>query len=478
MEVRVTDMNDTMVKPPSGLYHFVWRWHFYAGLIVSPFLIMLAVTGGLYLFEREIDGFLHADAVQVEPGKEALPVSVQESAVRAAFPDALIGRYAAPWAPDRAAEWGITNTAGESLAVFVDPTTASITGTVPNSVRLTSILSTMHGELMIGRTGDLIVELAASWGFILLVTGLFLWWPRRSRAAGVALPRVTAKGRGFRRDLHAVPAMWIAPVLAFLILTGLPWSGFWGDNLAKLGTVQPLAPIMAATPNFTEFPNAPPHHAPPNAAGLDANPFAEELPWAIRHAEIPVIVEHASSDHDLHASAPTEYSIDRLTALTAARSMEGPGLRVFYPRDATGVLTASFVPDQAQRQRTLHVDPQTGDVLFDIGWNDYSPLGKAVEFGVMVHLGRQFGLANQLILAFVCGGFVAIIAAAIWMWWRRRPRGRIGAPPVPSGFRAGVTVIAIAVALGALFPLAGLSMLVIAFIDLAAKRVISIGVRS
>jgi uncharacterized iron-regulated membrane protein len=83
--------------------------------------------------------------------------------------------------------------------------------------------------------------------------------------------------------------MWTAPVIAFLILTGLPWSGFWGDNLAKLGTVQSLAPIMAPTPNFNAAPNAPPHHAPSNAA-LGDLPHADELPWAVRHADLPVVL--------------------------------------------------------------------------------------------------------------------------------------------------------------------------------------------
>jgi len=34
--------------PPDGiLYRTIWRWHFYAGLIVLPFLLWLAITGGL-----------------------------------------------------------------------------------------------------------------------------------------------------------------------------------------------------------------------------------------------------------------------------------------------------------------------------------------------------------------------------------------------------------------------------------------------
>lgn len=35
---------------PRG-YRAVWRWHFVAGIITAPFLIVLAVTGAIYLFD-------------------------------------------------------------------------------------------------------------------------------------------------------------------------------------------------------------------------------------------------------------------------------------------------------------------------------------------------------------------------------------------------------------------------------------------
>ena len=40
------------------LYRAIWRWHFFAGLLAVPFMISLAVTGGLYLFNDEIDASL------------------------------------------------------------------------------------------------------------------------------------------------------------------------------------------------------------------------------------------------------------------------------------------------------------------------------------------------------------------------------------------------------------------------------------
>ena len=42
-----------------GLYKAIWRWHFYAGLMFTPFLLILAVTGGMYLFKPQIEEKLY-----------------------------------------------------------------------------------------------------------------------------------------------------------------------------------------------------------------------------------------------------------------------------------------------------------------------------------------------------------------------------------------------------------------------------------
>ena len=55
------------------LYRAVWRWHFYAGLLVLPFMITLAITGGLYLFKDELDALIHADVKRVAVRGATLP---------------------------------------------------------------------------------------------------------------------------------------------------------------------------------------------------------------------------------------------------------------------------------------------------------------------------------------------------------------------------------------------------------------------
>jgi uncharacterized iron-regulated membrane protein len=67
---------------PSPLYRAIWRWHFYAGLMVIPFMMLLAVTGGVYLFKDELNRILYAPYLIVEPQAEA-PLSPDEIKARA-----------------------------------------------------------------------------------------------------------------------------------------------------------------------------------------------------------------------------------------------------------------------------------------------------------------------------------------------------------------------------------------------------------
>jgi uncharacterized iron-regulated membrane protein len=448
--------SETEAAAPGGLYTLVWRWHFYAGLLVAPFVLMLAITGAIYLFDSDLDAIVHRDVTAVSTSGTPLPVSAQEAAVLASYPGSQLTQYQAPIAVDRAAAWKLVAADGKALTAYVDPYTARVIGDVPEGQRLGEVVMKLHGELLAGPAGDYVVEFAACWAFILLATGVFLWWPRSGRPAGVLAPNLKARGRGFWRDLHAIPAAWNAPIVAFLILTGLPWTGFWGGMLASLGTTSALTEIMAPTPNFHAAPAAGDPHAMHRSP--DKREVSDDLPWSIRNAAYPSVPVSTG-----------RISIEQAIAEAASRNMMGPNFRVFYPAGPGEVFTLSHVPDRAESQRTVYLDPADGRVVDDIPWERYSPVGKAVEFGVQTHMGRQFGLANKLLMAASCVVLVLTIAFGLVMWWKRRPGARLKPPPVTPGYRIPSMVIALAVGLGILFPLVGASMLLILLWELMRR---------
>jgi uncharacterized iron-regulated membrane protein len=92
---------------------------------------------------------------------------------------------------------------GRRFRVLVRPDTLEILRTEEEKSRFTQIVHDLHGELLMGTPGAIAVELAGAGAIVMVITGLYMWWPRGRGLAGVLYPR-RAGGRLILRDLHAV----------------------------------------------------------------------------------------------------------------------------------------------------------------------------------------------------------------------------------------------------------------------------------
>ena len=144
-------------------YRALWRWHFHAGLFCIPFVIVLALTGSIYLFKPQIDAFAdrNVDSLQVT-GRRASG-EAQITAALASLPGSKLFVYEIPREPDDAVRVHLYSPDGTGRIVYVHPESLAILKTVPHTHRLTEIVRTIHGELFAGRTGSILIELAASW---------------------------------------------------------------------------------------------------------------------------------------------------------------------------------------------------------------------------------------------------------------------------------------------------------------------------
>ncbi|MFQ6311559.1 PepSY-associated TM helix domain-containing protein [Lysobacter capsici] len=432
-------------------YRAVWRWHFYAGLFVAPLLLILAITGSIYLFNDEIEDAVHA-SLRFAPQREAdLPLSRLIDAARRTHPGAVT-RIDLPSDPRRTAQVFVTPARGEPLRVFVDPGTARVHGAFVYTRTLVGFADTMHGSLMLGRVGDAIVELAACWALLLIATGLYLWWPRERGWRRALWPDWHARGRVFWRGLHSSVGAWVAALIVFLILTGLPWAGVWGD-LLRAGTQQ----------LGIGYPAEHRHHGPaaPKPTATMAQAIGE-TPWTLRDAPMPASM-HGHHMHDGASAARTDIGIDAVVRVLAAQGLRGD-YRLSLPQSDDGVYTAVVYPNRPQGQYTVHIDRYSGAVVGRTGFADYGWAAQAVELGVQLHMGNYFGRANQIVMLLPCIGIVVLSISGVWMWWRRRPRGRLGTPsgPTPTQLR---TIALIALGCGLLFPLLGASLLLVVAID-------------
>ncbi|WP_245808939.1 PepSY-associated TM helix domain-containing protein [Shouchella patagoniensis] len=349
----------------ASFYQVVWRWHFYAGVIFAPFLFILAFSGGAYLFKPQIESYLYQDMLVAETTVDTpLNYSRQVESVVEAFPEASISSVVIDDDPSRTTEFVVSEN-GVGSSVFVNPYTGDIQGKLNNEEKLSEVFKKIHSELLIaGTVGNRIVELAACWAVILLVTGLYVWWPRNRRSIwGTILPRFSKKGRVFWRDLHAVPAFWLSLFIFILIATGLPWSGVLGPQIQN----------VAATPqyaySFGEKPD-------PITRTKDV---VDDVPWANENVAVP------SSPQSTYIPL----TIDETVGLFNERSLVLP-YTLSMPMGEHGVYTASHM-QQPVDLATLHMDQYSGAILSDVRFADFSSSAKLVEAGIALHEGRLFG---------------------------------------------------------------------------------------
>jgi uncharacterized iron-regulated membrane protein len=456
-------MTNTDAAIASRTYRGLWRWHFYAGLIVAPFLLILAVTGAIYLFNDELNVALSPGLYRVAPHARSAPPSQLVNAALAAHPGTAT-RIDLPAAADRSAIVFVTPREGEPVRVAVDPGSARVLGAFVYARTLVGFADVTHGTLRMGKAGEIIVELAACWALVLIATGLYLWWPRGRRGlAGIVYPRLAARGRLFWRDLHATTGVWTIALIAFLLLTGLPWAIVQGNVLqrstAALGVGYPAAHRT---------------YSVPATATMKAS--LGEAPWTMEGAPMPASTSHAAPNHVGHdmAGGTTDPAaiagLDRIAATLARDHGLAGGYRLFPPTSPTGVYTAYNYPDRPQGQRTLYFDRYSGRLIREVGYADYGAAAKAIELGVQLHMGNYFGVANQLVMLATCLSIVLLVVSGVAMWWRRRPSGRLAAPPrVPQARIAGALAMLVAASL--LLPLLGLSLLAVLLIDRAVQMV-------
>lgn len=466
-----------------GLYRRVWRWHFYAGLICLPFLLLLAITGALYLYKEPIEAQVYARLLRVEAGTSpALDAETLVAAARGAVPGEVV-RYIPPARPGLSAEVGVRTAEGMTLSVYVHPATAQVLGSLRDERKLMEVVKRLHSLVIAGPVGNHIIEIVAGWAIVLVVSGVFLWWPRETATqaqpgfAGALRVRGVPRQRLWWRDQHAVIGVFAAVVIVFLAVTGMPWSAFWGQQFGRIS-----GELGMGLPKYLWGPG--PSSTLPATAPTAPLEGLTAVPWTLERVPLPQSsVASAPSVSEAHDHAHGHGQANQKPAAVAVNSEAAASiglnaaLRIFaqlgvpagtpvrLPSGPQGVYTAMSFPADVRAERVLHLDRYTGAVLADVGYKDYGIAGRITEWGIAMHTGRQFGEFNRLLMLAGCLSIVALAVTGLTMWWKRRPRGQLAAPQRRPGDHATRGAVVTAVLLGLFYPLLGLSMIAALLID-------------
>jgi len=411
------------------LYRTLWRWHFYAGLMVMPLILLLSLTGALYLFKPQVERW-EERAYQGLPLVGAVSPNAQAEAAIAAFPGSRFQSYRLPEQRGDAAMIHLALADGAAMRdVFVSPQ-GRVLGSMDPERRVIAIDHDIHGQLLLGRAGSWIVELAASWAIVMILTGLYLWWPRGRRLAGVVWPRLGHGKRAMWRDLHAVTGFWVAGFALVLLVTGLPWTDAWGSAFkavrGEMGWVK------------------------------------GKQDWTIG-GRPPSGGEHAEHDHRamlrMQASGAAMPSLGQIVA--RAQRVHLPFPVIVSAPGADMAWTVKSDTQNRPRRVTIRYDMATGKQLSREVFADKHGIDRAVGYGVAWHEGQLFGWVNQLAGLLTAVMLIMLVVSGFVMWRRRRPEAALGAPPASHGPARMRGVVVIMLGLAVLLPLFAVSLVVL-----------------
>lgn len=400
------------MKKNSNLNQWFWKWHFIAGVISLPFILILAITGGIYLFKGDYE----------KPKQESIktvavvgnPISYQKQ-----WELAKKKIHKAPTAmvlsknKEQATEF-ISGMFSHKKSLFINPYTGNVSGEIsPHDSNMHTVRK-LHGELLLGKFGTKIVELIASWMVVLIITGLYIWWPANGwNIKGFFIPRFKAGKRILYRDMHAITGFWFSALLLLVLAGGFPWTDVFGDNFKW----------VQKTTN-TGFPST------WNGHQLQSKPDANVL------------------------------TLDQMVVIAENLNLEGE-VQITLPQKETSIFSVSnTILSNLSAQKKYHFDQFSGKQILKHNWEDVGFLIRGRMWVMAFHQG-EFGAWNWWIMLSTAIALTVMCISGLISYLKRKRKGDWSIPNVPNTFKVGYILTAIIVLLGIVFPLFGLSLLLL-----------------
>lgn len=381
------------------------------GLVSFPVIILLSMTGIVYLFKDAYEKPREAGIRQVEVGSSKLSYQAQWENAQKEW-DKPINSMVLSQNDDQATEF-VSGRFGGKKSLFINPYTGEETGRIDPKKTDMYVVRKLHGELLGGSLGTKIVELVGSWFVVLILGGLFLFFPRR-KADWVKLFRIRFRGPKdiLYRDFHAVSGFWFSIVLLIVMAGGMPWTDVWGNGFK-----------WVQHKTGTGFPTD----------------------WQARNIR------------SVETGEPV--TLDKVVDYAASLNLPGE-VTISLPASDKGVFSIHNMYHQNQsKQVAIHLDQYSGETLATLNWSDVGFLMRGRMWAMAFHQGH-FGLWNWILMLFTATGLLVLSLSAFVAYFSRKKREPFTLPQY-GGYKVGL-VFNIFIGIMAVFlPLFGLSVILI-----------------
>jgi uncharacterized iron-regulated membrane protein len=378
---------------------FFRRIHLYLSFAAGLVILICCLTGAILVFEKDLQMALSKDRYYVEAAGARLSADTLVSKVKQSFPGVKVNGIKLYEAADRSAEISVAfppkkdasakaeapkPKAGAKEAapqrqpgftIFVNPYTGQVLEKYSYSETGFYTVFALHRWLLGGNNsiGKLIVGISTFIFLFILLTGIFLWWPKTKKILKQRLNiKWAASWKRINHDMHLVFGFYSAIFLFIFAFTGLAWSFEWFNNGIYKVTGSPIKPPPAPKSTFV----------------ADAKKI--------------------SFDKAL-ASAKTVYP-------------SGEFYSVSLPKDSVEAVNITTLGHDAAHESAtdaVYVDQYSGAVLGKMAFSERS-LGAQVRSTFKpVHTGSIWGTPSKIIAFIVCLLGTTFPITGTIMWYNR-----------------------------------------------------------
>jgi uncharacterized iron-regulated membrane protein len=381
--------------------------HLACGVVAGGVILIMSVTGVLLTYQRQITAWADMRGYDIAPGSRRLPVDAIVASVVASHPD--VSPTAVLLRSDPSAPASLTIAPGRQL--FVDPYAGVVLGEGNGQGVRTFFRVMVEWHRYVAASGasrplGRAVTGASNLAFLfIVVSGLFLWWPRGWKSATVRnITWFKAGLRGKARDFnwHNTIGFWSAIPLAIIVAGGVVISYPWGTALV-----------------YRAYGEEPP--VPARAVAARGGESGARRPAAVESRQ-PAQQAGARVDG---------LPLDALVAKAIAQMPEWKTISVALPAAAAPRVVMTLDAGdggQPQKRAALTLDRHSGEVVAWEPFDSQSPGRRARTWLRFAHTGEVYGLAGQTVAGLVSlGGAVLVwtglaLALRRFATWRKRTR--------------------------------------------------------
>lgn len=395
-----------MSQKKTALGKFIGTLHLWLGLATGAVIMVIGLTGAIYVFTDELKPLVYRDRLFIEPeNKPKLPLSrLLEAAQQAVGEMRPVTRAEISSRPDRTYIFRALKVDKDGFShwdyykyywrAYVNPYNGKVVMLEDSRNEFFTLVLGLHMRMLFGeKIGHTVVSYAVLAFVFMLISGIVLWWPAKWGKPNVDRSfKIKWNARWKRRnyDLHNVLGFYAGAILMMCALTGLVWAFEWFEKGVK--------------------------------TAVDGGKLAE----------VPAVFSDTTQTTDAGA-------IDRIFTAMQQEKPQAYGYLINFPaKGKLPVNTSTYLSESNRYDRVQgQYDQFTGARLRSRSFGELTNGEQLYALNFDLHVGAWAGLPGK-ILTFFAGLICASLpVTGFVIWWGRRRKSAREAKKKRNRLRSG-----------------------------------------